>query len=159
MMLALLQCRTQKSDSEQRGSVGDIVFDPNIDDPNFALCGTEEQLFQYFNSGKGIEIEGEKKGLDKQLFALFKNTKFKNDGYVRIRFIVNCKGESGRFRVLTSDLQFREMKMHSSTTEPLLKACKDIKGWKPLVYNDMARDYYQYLTFKLVDGKLKEILP
>ncbi len=159
MILAMAQCRTQKSESEPRGSVGDIVFDPQTDDPNFSLCGSEEYLFQYFNSGKGIAIEGEKKGLEQQLFALFKNTKFKNDGYVRIRFIVNCKGESGRFRVLTSDLQFNENKMPSTVTEPLLKACKEIKGWKPLIYNEKARDYYQYLTFVIVDGQLKEILP
>ncbi len=159
LILSAVGCKSAKNESDRRNFVGDIIANEELDDATFNICGSEKEVFQYFNTGKGISIDREKKALDTKLFKLFKDNTFRDNGYVRIRFIVNCRGESGRFRVLTSDLQFNEIKMSASTTEPLLKACKDIKGWKPLIYDEKPRDYYQYLTFKIVDGKIKEILP
>ncbi|MBK8111273.1 MAG: hypothetical protein IPK46_13515 [Saprospiraceae bacterium] len=78
---------------------------------------------------------------------------------MRVRFIVNCKGETGRFRLLVSDLQFKEAALSKELTSQLMQITKGIKGWQIIYHEGKNRDYYQYLTFKIVNGDIKEILP
>lgn len=161
VMLVFLysSCSTSRNDGELAHYVGDIYTDKELDDPAFLLCGDQEDVFQYFNFSKGMQIRGEKKALDKLIRNKFKNTRASDNGYVRVRFIVNCKGETGRFRVLSSDLNFKETLLSKELTHQLLTITKEIKGWQIIYHEGLNRDYYQYLTFKIINGELKEILP
>ncbi|MCP4441970.1 MAG: hypothetical protein GY810_23930 [Aureispira sp.] len=140
--------------------VGDIEQDLTKDAKQFELCNTEAEAFQYFNTHKGFRYKGEKKALVETFNKKYRplNGK-KQNGWIRIRFIVNCKGEAGRFRVIQSNENYEEFEFDKKVVEQLLKITKSLKGWETLEHKGTAIDYYLYLIFKLEDGTIKEILP
>lgn len=146
--------------SQQTRWVDDILPDTLIDDPAFRICNSEEQVIQYFNNGIGMEYEGDKPALT----AIFQKQYISvngtgQSGLIRIRFIVNCKGESGRFRMMCSDLNYRQKQFDIQITDQLLAITKSLNGWKPKRWKETEIDYYQYLLFKIEDGNLAAILP
>lgn len=143
--------------------IGDIEFDPKLDNPDFKFCYPEEYSFQYFNLGDGLEFEGEKIKIDK-IFTEKYNPTFvkKESGLIRIRFVVNCKGETDRFRIMGSDENYNDKEFDKSITQQLLSITKNLKGWKLKYYEENESqpiDYYQYLIFKIEDGQIVKILP
>ena len=68
---------------------------------------------------------------------------------------MNCNGDTGMFRTNGVDLSLKEKKFDNRITDQLLKATRSLSGW----YQGIEVDYYQFLTFKIVDGKLTDILP
>lgn len=144
---------------EYKRWVGDISHDPVKDSETFALCNGELYTYQYFNDSNGMEYEGEKIAII-NTFDFEYNLSIKNEtGRVRIRFIVNCKGEAGRYRVLGMDENYKEKIFDSQITDELLRITKSLKGWKTKQISGKEIDYYQYLVFKLKDGQIEEILP
>ena len=140
--------------------VDDIEFDPVVDDDGFKVCQGDDQIIQYFNNSQGVEYEGEKPAIDKAFQENYDASKAaKESGLIRIRFIVNCEGETGRFRVLSMDEAYNEKPFDASITQQLLEITKRLKGWKPKVYRGRKVDYYQYLIFKIQNGEIVKILP
>jgi hypothetical protein len=153
----------QSSVSKYPASTGDIDFDPYLDKKDFQLCG-KGYGYQYFNDGKGVLYEGEKKAIEQSFKTRYKSQNaLKQTGLIRIRFIVNCKGETDRFRLIGMDEKYQEKTFDKSITEQLLMIAKEFKGWKPKTFqfkNEvLAYDFYQYLIFKIKDGEITEILP
>lgn len=139
--------------------IGDIEFNKEIDNGNFKLC-FEKHIFQYFNDSHGLEYEGEKVALEREFAKEYKSKFIKNEtGSIRINFVVNCNGETDRFRLIAMDENYNEKQFDSSLTEQLLKITKSLKGWKGKEIQGHTIDYYQYLIFKIENGQLKEILP
>lgn len=128
-----------------------------MDDPTFTVCD-EQFIFEYYNFQKGFQFEGEKIALINYFRTHYKALA-KDNGYFTVRFVVNCKGETGRFRTETMSFSYQPVEMDEETTNQLLKLCKELKGWGIGIYQEKARDYYQYLTFKIEEGQLTEILP
>jgi len=163
LIFVLIGCQPQKEVSpknEYLRWVGDIAYDPNQDSERFKLCAADTLAKQYFNVGSGMMYSGEKSAL----LSIFQNqyhSAIKDDqnGWIRIRFVVNCKGESGRFRFLQSDFNYKAVEFEDAIKNQLLKLTKGLKGWEPLKWNNKAIDYYQYLIFKIEKGQLTEILP
>jgi hypothetical protein len=146
-------------DSKYLSMVGDIEHDAKLDDPNFTLCN-EKNTKQYHNLNEEMQYEGEKFALDNMFNSQFKtDPAIKDSGMIRIRFIVNCKGESGRFRMISSGYDYKEKLIDKAITDQLMSITKNLKGWKILSEKGSPKDYYQYLIFKIVDGQIKEILP
>ncbi len=140
--------------------VGDIEHDATIDEEEFLVCNGDSKVLQYFNLGQGPVYAGEKPSLVKAFETKYVPIKSKDqNGLIRIRFIVNCEGKAGRFRVLQSDLDYQETKFDKRITAQLLQITKDIKEWVVLYKNDKPIDYYYYLIFKIIDGQITEILP
>jgi len=141
--------------------IEDIAHDPALDNPNFTTCRSDDEVYQYFNLGDNIEIEGERYYIDRTFEKEYDlNIAAKESGLVRVRFLVNCEGESDRFRLLTSDLKYQPYEMHPSITDQLMTITKSLTGWKQKFDNEgQAVDYYQYLVFRIVDGKILNIQP
>lgn len=141
-------------------NVGDIRFDSKQDDPNFALCSSETRIRQYHNFSKSLQIEGEKGGLIEYFATHYQYPEDPSvNAYVTIRFVINCKGESGRFRMEVMDRDFSRLQLDKKITKQLMTLTKELEGWKVGVLRDSPRDYYQYLTFKLVNGQIQDIMP
>jgi len=119
--------------------VGDIEHDPSKDNRGFAICNGEDKVLQYFN--------------------LMDEPIYKQNGLIRIRFIVNCKGQAGRFRVLQSDLNFKETEFDKKVVSQLSEITEGIERWVILQRDSQPVDYYYYLVFKIIDGRITEILP
>jgi hypothetical protein len=157
--LALFSCNQAQQQTKEKEfvNVGSIKPDPLLDDPAFTVCD-EKWIFEYYNFQKGFQFEGEKIAL-----INYFNTNYKaqanDNGYFTVRFVVNCKGETGRFRTEAMDFSYQPIEMKEATTHQLLKLCKELKGWGIGIYQEKERDYYQYLTFKIENGHLTDILP
>ncbi len=160
-ILMFLQTCSQTSDSDSRYPrwVGDIAYDPALDDPAFKVCN-EKKARQYFNFSQGLQYEGEKAAI---LQAFEENYQPPADnqqsGWIRIRFIVNCKGETGRFRLIGASESYEEQTFDKGITGQLMSITKNLSGWKLMPDEERPGDYYQYLLFKIDNGKIIEILP
>ncbi|WP_282030953.1 hypothetical protein [Winogradskyella eximia] len=139
--------------------VGDSQQDSLIDHPDFKIC-FENHIFQYFNFSDGPQYIGEKPALVKIFKQNYKPlTDNTQNGLVRIRFIVNCEGKAGRFRVMQADSDYKETRFNDKITTQLLELTKGISQWEIVYKENQPIDYYAYLIFKIKDGNISEILP
>jgi len=156
-------CQSAKTSTEKQKYlrwVGDIEQNEQIDEPGFRVCHGDDKVFQYFNLGKGPVYRGEKIKVLNTFKEKYKPVPGKNqDGLIRIRFVVNCQGKAGRFRLLQSGYDYQEKVFHKKITSQLLAITKEVEGWEVLYEDETPVDYYMYLIFKIKDGHLTEILP
>lgn len=146
--------------SAPRNWVGDIAPDSAKDNPAFKACN-EDHIYQYhnFDGGSNYYKEG-KLALTNFFIDSFDNSDVPNqNGWIRIRFVVNCEGKSGRFRIASSDFNYAEMTFDDKITGQLLELTKSIDTWTVFEKREQARDYYLYLIFKIENGKLTEVMP
>ncbi len=162
VLLIMAQSCQQHSvpkDSKYLRMVGDILHDATLDEANFQLCN-EKNAKQYHNLNEEMQYEGEKYKLVNTFKTQFSaNDSITDSGMIRIRFLVNCKGETGRFRVMGAGYDYQEKQFNPYITDQLLTIAKNLKGWKMLSDKTGPKDYYQYLIFKMNGGKITEILP
>lgn len=163
MSLIHFGCQTEKKIEEEEQYlrlVGDIEQSNELDDSNFKTCNRDEKIFQYFNLEKGPKYIGEKSTLLKVFDTKYNPISDKTqNGLIRIRFVVNCQGKAGRFRVLQSDYDYKEIEFDKEIVDQLTEITKVIGDWEILFYNEIPVDYYFYLIFKISEGQLIEILP
>ena len=143
--------------------IGDISYDAAIDTADFNLCNDGNWAVQYyaFTSKTGEKPYLQEKYELQNIFDKNYNPTIakKESGLLRIRFIVNCEGESGRFRMIGMDENYKEKEFDPSITNQLLLITKDQIKWKSFKTSSLSRDYYMYLIFKIENGKIIEILP
>ena len=156
-------CKTEKKvnpKKEYLRYVGDIELNDQIDKVDFKVCNGNEKILQYFNLGEGPVYSGEKSKILNTFKSKYQSILDKNqNGLIRIRFIVNCKGKAGRFRILQSNYNYQEKGFDEKILSQLLNITKEIENWEVFIRNEVPVDYYQYLIFKITDGELTEILP
>ena len=155
----LFSCQSEKTVTVYPNQVGDIIFDKNIDDPNFKRCMDKDYGIQYYNDEKGFQYKGEKIEIVQALEKLKLSSSEKINGYVTIRFVVNCEGKTGLFRTLQMNENYQQENFDKQFVEKLLNFTQSLTGWLPKEIQGHQLDYYQYLTYKITDGKVSEILP
>jgi hypothetical protein len=138
--------------------VGDITFDPKTDKASFELCDNGF-INQYY--GLKTTYQGGTKAIKKYLTGNYEyKTAYKNiTGYITIRFVVNCKGQTDRFRVFQLDENYQRANYNISFISHLTALCKSLNGWIPGKYNNQVYDTYYYLNFKMIKGQIKDITP
>lgn len=142
----------------KKQSVDSITFDVTKDNPDFQLCN--DYTYQYFNDSKGLLYKGDKPAIDKAFLENYnEDIVAQESGLVRIRFVVNCKGEADRYRLLGMDNNYNQKTFNRNITDQLLSITKGLKGWGVKKIRGKNIDYYQYLIFVLKDGKITKILP
>lgn len=152
-------CQNEVKKSVYSDSVGDIAFDAATDNKDFLVCDPP-YIYQYFNFNEGFMFEGEKIALDSIFRKQYHPEKAKKEsGTLRIRFIVNCKGETDRFRIIGMDENYNEKVFDASITSQLLAITRELKGWPSKFIKERGFNYYQYIIFKIENGQLIEILP
>ncbi|MGA6120588.1 hypothetical protein [Sphingobacterium anhuiense] len=150
--------KSLKADKNQ--NVGDIRFDRNIDLPLFKVC-SENDVPQYYSVNGGYHGgRSEILRLAKKRLSLPAPSNLNAiDGFITIRFIVNCDGKSSRFRVLQVDKNYKTTQFDKSQVSAILKFTESLKDWKIGKTHQKPTDYYQYLTFVIQNGKTTDILP
>lgn len=139
-------------------NVGDIPFDSLQDDPAFVVCNPELVL-QYYNTN--AYYKDHKKEITKYLLDNFstQDSFLNQDGFLTIRFIINCKGNTGRFRLFEMDNDYQPVHFKKALSQQLLGLVKQLSGWQPAVYKQKVYDSYQYITFRIRNGKIISISP
>ena len=163
LLLALLSaCHPPKKVSDTGSNypknVGDIQPDSVLDGASFRVC-RENNIPQYYSIQSGYE--GEKPAIERYFKENFRKNKAwnKENGYLTVRFVVNCNGQTGRFRLLEMDADYHPKKFPESLSTHLLELCKKMDGWLPGKSENIPYDYYQYLTFTLEKGEIIRITP
>ena len=155
----IFSCSTKEEPKEYSQTVGDIKFDPDLDDPEFKRCDDYSVQYYYGNVG-GFSYVEELGIIKSTIMNSFRSNGTKGQtGFYTIRFLVNCKGETGLFRSYSVDKNLKEFNFEHKISKQLLKAVKELKGWEIANYEGHSYDYYQYLTFQLLDGNLIDITP
>ena len=132
-----------------------VVFTP---DP-FKPCDHIDRIADYYNDDRsGI------KGGKGRLRTLLRNHLdidhlAEESGYLTFRFVINCDGEAGWFTTEEADLDYNRKQFSDQTKSALSRILMSHAEYKPLLINDDPRDSFTYITFKLRDGKVEEILP
>ena len=139
---------------------GDIPFNKNTDDSTFYLCNPQ-WIPQYYQVG--TNYQGGMNAIRKIFNSKYEHVEVKNvkqqTGYITIRFIVNCKGATNRFRMYEVDSLYKPYRFDALITKRLLDITTSLNGWTPGTFQNVKTDSYYYLNFKIVRGELKEITP
>lgn len=158
-LLFIVSCSSNENSHNYLRWVGDSAFKEQLDSTNFQLCNGDKNASQYFHFQEGMQYVGEKISLINHFFDQYKSVDVDQSGWIRIRFVVNCKGETGRFRVICSDQEYTPQVFDPKITDQLLTLTKSLNGWVIQRHDQTPKDYYQYLIFKIDNGKLIEIMP
>lgn len=139
-------------------NVGDIPFDSLQDDPGFIVCNPK-QVLQYYNTN--AYYKDHKKEILKYLLDNFSTQDSFQDqhGFLTIRFIINCNGNTGRFRIFEIDNNYQPIHFKEALSQQLLRLVKQLSGWQPAVYKEKVYDSYQYITFRIRNGKIISVSP
>ena len=133
------------------------------DRDGWAPCHDTDEIADYYNPGPDIGYPGRQYGLRKDLLPKVDLASFvKESGYLTVRFVVNCRGEIGRFTTDESDLDFRPKRFPPAAVRELALAVQRLGGWStaPVRASDTDNgDFYTYLTLKFEDGQLVDLLP
>lgn len=159
---ALASCQTEKGTSKYPVTVGDIAFDEKLDAPDFRKCGAAKESpfsFQYYQGTKQFDYRGEKVAIEEKLRKENIYSKKDVNGYITVRFLVNCEGKTGLFRLKHLDSDLKDVALDEELGNELMKFTKSLDGWMPKEIKGLKVDYYQYLTYKIENGKVSEVLP
>jgi len=140
--------------AQQGLSVGDIGFEAKTDDPKFQFCNPNFVLQEYELKTSSDESYV---WISNELRQNFIHQASWSDqtGFITVRFAVNCFGLTDRFRVRGVDSGLEAVDFPPKLTQHLIKLVKEIK-WPVKTYQMKSIDYYQDVTFKLMNGQLRE---
>ena len=124
---------------------------------DFILCN-EDFIVQYYNPKRATYSKG-KNGLREFVLSNYKNRNYTDSGYLNIRFMINCKGEAGRYVIHENNLNLEPKKFNKDLVKQLLTITTQLKKWNPNYTHDAYRDSYMYISYRMEHGEITEILP
>lgn len=128
---------------------------------DFELC-TDQQTQPYYNPE--LRYKGGFWEIKNHFQTNYQENKYvnleNNSGIVTVQFVVNCEGKTGRFVTQSCDLNYSENQVNPLIVEHLLKLTMALNSW--IVAKDEKKtkvNSHTFLSFRLVNGKITEILP
>jgi|TARA_B110000967_G_C18813233_1_gene524749 hypothetical protein len=134
--------------------VGDLSFNKEIDKSTFKVCD-EKRIPQYYSTKSNYQ--GGKKAIKKELWKTTEQLNFGNSGFITFRFIINCNGKIGRFRIKTIDSELKENSFDSLKIKTLQASIIKLQKWNAGTWKDKTLDSYFVLNFKIEQGKITDI--
>lgn len=125
---------------------------------NFKVC-KEHFILEYYYLGK-FPYKTNKNGFRNTILSQYPKNKFSSNGYVFIRFLVNCQGAAGRYVVETFDLDLQSKSLDTAMVNTLLTLTQQMQDWE-IGINQFNKpyDYSMYIAYRIEDGKITAILP
>lgn len=134
-----------------------IEYDSNLDPQELRLCN-KDRIPQYYSAG--TYYLGGKRAIKKELLPLINQKKIEfgsTNGYITIRFIVNCNGEIGLFRANEIDSDIKSTKFIDSKIADLKDIVNTLSDWEVKSLNDNRYDSYYFINFKVEEGLITDI--
>lgn len=124
---------------------------------NFELCGGK--LYPYYHPQ--LNYEGNFYAIKNAFYSNYSVIDSPNNtGIVKIRFHVNCNGNTGNFKVETYSLDFTKATLDSRISNQLLLVTQELEGWIPAINEDGEKvNSHKFFSFRIMKGKLVDILP
>ncbi len=125
---------------------------------DFQVC--DDYIYDYYNGDPDAGPVGGKRRLslwledklDKRLLA-------DQSGYLTFRFVINCEGDAGYFITEEASLDFAVKQFPDQLIQHVYEQLKAFDNWEPTTIREEVADAYAYVTLKLEDGELVDILP
>jgi hypothetical protein len=155
--------QAQPTSPQRHDNVGDIAFDPALDDTSFHLHDST-RVWQYYNSAYWLDHKDSITRFIRDRYhppvdAANSTTAANQNGWLTIRFIINTDGRTGRFRLFEMDSTYQPTHFDPRISSALLAAIKAWSDWRPAHYKEWRFDTYQYITFHLRSGMITTISP
>lgn len=130
-------------------------------DTSFQTCHHIYHIADYYNSSEGgLRLEGGKGRLQSILDRQLDSNLLKNqNGYLTFRFVMNCEGKAGRFITEECNFNYEKYSFSDPLKNQLLSILQSIDKWKPIKLKNEWRDSYNYITFKIANNEIVDILP
>jgi len=138
--------------------IGWIPFDKRLDNSNFKVCD-ELNIEEYYqvNPSYGEGMPSIRKYISahqKSLEALCEK-----DGYIIVRFVINCQGQTDRYRSKFMSLNYTdENAVNAQLQKKIIQLMRDMGNWTPGKYDGKTYDCYQHLKFLFKNSKLVDVL-
>lgn len=123
----------------------------------FEVCDTN-YIIQYYNPERATYSKG-KNGLRKFILSNYENRNYSDSGYLNIRFIINCKGEAGCYVIHENDLNLTPKTFNEDLKQQLFLLTTQLKKWNPNFTYEKHRDSYMYISYRIENGEITEIIP
>ena len=123
----------------------------------FEVCN-ESRIAQYYNPQRATYSEG-KNGLRKFILSHYVNRNYRDFGYLNIRFVINCKGEAGRYVIHQNSLDLEPTQLNEDMVAQLFELTRQLKNWKPNYIRNEYMDSYMYISYRIENGEITEIIP
>lgn len=152
------------SEREYKTRVAYIDLQKALFTDGFTVCDSTD-IIDYYNTAKGdsnnrrTQYSSNKNGLRNEVLSKYVNKNYDDAGYLNFRFIVNCKGEAGAYVIHENDLDLKSKKFNADLVNQLLNITVSLKKWKPNFLQGNERDSYMYISYRIENGEITEILP
>lgn len=136
--------------------LGDIPHDPALDSDSFRLCDPGRTM----QGRSRLRYPGGREELEKVCLAQFQeDPDFESfTGYVTVRFMMNCKHETGRFRSLSVGLDFSPIDCPAELKDHLIHITRGLDEWKKSDRHGEQAEYSKYINFKIENGRIQHVL-
>lgn len=124
----------------------------------YKLCN-EGRIYHTYSSASLKAYKGSKKNFRDTLNKEFNTNSYTDSGYLNFRFFVNCEGNSGWFEVIEMDLDLKEKSMNSKLVDELFRFTSNPNRWNIISYDNHPQNYYMYVSYRIENGKVTEIIP
>jgi len=154
----------QPSEKTYTKRVAYIDLQKALNTENFEVCDST-YIVDYYNRGRDDSIHRRtkyntnKNGLRKEVMSKYKNRNYSDSGYLNFRFIVNCKGQAGAYVIHENDLDLNAKKFNSELVRQLFDITVGLKKWNPNFMRGKERDSYMYISYRIENGNITEIIP
>jgi hypothetical protein len=154
LLVILLSCKRESKKYPHH--IGYIDPTTALGDKEFKTCNDE--IYEYYNSEPDGGYKYGKRALRDSIAKKY-STIGNESGYLTFRFVVSCKGLAGRYQIIENDLDLKPKKFSKELVSHLFSITQEFKEWRPVILENVSRDYNIYITCKIRDGKIIEILP
>lgn len=124
----------------------------------YKLCN-DGGLYHTYSSASLKAYKGTKKKFRDALNEEFNTNTYTDSGYVNFRFLVNCEGNAGWFEIIEMDLDLKEQPMNSKLVNELFEFTSNRERWNVISYHNKPQNYYMYVSYRIENGKVTEIIP
>lgn len=122
LLIAFSSCGPKDKGSNYLRHVGDIPFDEKLDDPQFKVCNESKATVHYAFENPNL-YKGEKPAIEAAFRSIHYSKARPGSGYITVRFMVNCEGATGRFRVEQLDLNYKDKNFDPDFVQEIVSVC------------------------------------
>lgn len=163
LSLMLLGCLPERTVSVAKDeipttnhNIGFTPFDAAQDDQNFRVCDSTKiasgrNSVRYLDGANKLREDIASNYVFDPAYASF-------NGYVMVRFMVNCEGKSGRYRAQALKLDFSPVEAPSHLVVQIKTLIKRLDNWTKPAAAKEGQEYSKFINLKIENGKIQHIL-
>ncbi len=128
--------------------------------PTFKRCDEEYTVGWFASAATYVPIfKGGKPNFRKYIRQNFEVANDSDNGFLNLRFIINCEGEVGNMEVNQLDVTYKPTVFSPKLVKQLVRLSSKKENWKVPIVKEKPRGSYMYLIYKIENGEIAEILP